>query len=81
MSHDDTAYLTVKCEVKRRDVAGGFAVYARSVIEKGELIGVWSGRIVAGDALGSLPEEIRHHTVQIEEDLFLASTRPDEAPD
>jgi uncharacterized protein len=80
-SQDSTAYLTHKCEVRNRDVAGGHAVYARSVIEPGELIGVWSGRIVGLDMLDTLPEAIRHHTVQVEEDLFLASTSADEPPD
>ncbi|WP_069436289.1 SET domain-containing protein [Methyloceanibacter methanicus] len=62
-------------------MTGGYGVFAKSVIEPGELIGLWGGRIVGRDALGSLPDEIRHHTVQVEEELFLASTRPDEAPD
>jgi hypothetical protein len=81
LTQDSTAHLTDKCEVRSRDVAGGHAVYARSVIEPGELIGVWSGRIVGRDALDSLPKAIRHHTVQVEEELFLASMRPDEPPD
>ncbi len=81
MSQASTAYLTEKCEVRNRDVAGGYAVFAGSVIEPGELVAVWSGRIVAADALDTLPEAIRHHTVQIEEDLFLASTSEDEPPD
>ncbi len=81
MSQESTAYLTEKCEVRNRDVAGGYAVFARSVIEPGELVGVWSGRVVATDALDTLPEAIRHHTVQIEEDLFLASTSENEPPD
>jgi hypothetical protein len=80
-SRDSTAYLTDKCEVRNRDVAGGYAVFARSVIEPGELVGVWSGRIIGRDALDDLPEELRHHTVQVEEDLFLASLSPDEPPD
>lgn len=81
MSPESTAYLTEKCEVRNRDVAGGYAVFARSVIESGELVGVWSGRIVTTDALDTLPEAIRHHTVQIEENLFLASTSENEPPD
>ena len=64
-----TAYLTDKCEVLNRDVTGGKAVYARDVIEPGELIAVWTGRIVSADGLDDLPEEIRRHTVQVEEDL------------
>jgi hypothetical protein len=51
------------------------------MIEPGELIAVWSGRVVAAEALEELPEEIRRHTVQIEEGLYLASLSPDEPPD
>ena len=76
-----TAYLTDKCEVQNRDVTGGKAVFAREVIEPGELIGVWSGRIVTAEELDELPVEIRRHTVQVEEGLYLASLSADEAPD
>ena len=82
MSQDHcTAYLTDKCEVQNRDVTGGKAVYARDVIESGELIAVWTGRIVSTDELEELPDEIRRHTVQVEERLYLASHGTDEAPD
>jgi hypothetical protein len=81
VSQASTAYLTDKCEVRNRDVTGGKAVYARDVIEPGELIAVWSGRVVAAQTLDELPEEIRRHTVQIEEELYLASFSPDEPPD
>jgi hypothetical protein len=62
-------------------VTGGKAVFAREVIEPGELIGVWSGRIVTADQLDDLPEEIRRHTVQVEEGLYLASLTANDAPD
>lgn len=82
MSQDRcTAYLTDKCEVQNRDVTGGKAVYARDVIEPGELVAVWTGRIVSTEQLDELPEEIRRHTVQVEEGLYLASLGPDEGPD
>lgn len=81
MSQSRTAYLTEKCEVQNRDVAGGKAVFARELIERGEVIAVWSGRLVPAEELGELSEEIRRHTVQVEEDLYLASLTPDEAPD
>lgn len=81
MSQGSTAYLTDKCEVQNRDVTGGKAVYARDIIEPGELIGVWSGRIIPAEALDELPEEIRRHTVQVEEGLYLASFSADEPPD
>ena len=81
MSPESTAYLTDKCEVQNRDVTGGKAVFAREVIEPGELIGVWSGRIVVAEELDELPEDIRRHTVQVQEGLYLASLSAEEAPD
>ena len=82
MSQDHcTAYLTDKCEVQNRDVTGGKAVFARDAIELGELVAVWSGRIVSAEELDELPEDIRRHTVQVEERLYLASHGPDEGPD
>jgi uncharacterized protein len=81
VSPDSTAYLSDKCQVKNRDVTGGHSVVARQVIDPGELIGVWTGRIVPADALDTLPEEIRRHTVQIEEELYLASVHANEPPD
>jgi uncharacterized protein len=81
VSQGSTAYLTDKCEVQNRDVTGGKAVYARDALEPGELIAVWSGRIVGTEQLDELPPEIRRHTVQVEEGLYLASLSPDEPPD
>jgi hypothetical protein len=42
---------------------------------------VWSGRLVSADELDDLPEDIRHHTAQVEEGLYLASLSPREPPD
>jgi uncharacterized protein len=81
VSQKSTAYLTDKCEVRNRDVAGGKSVIARNVIEPGELIAVWSGSIVDFEELQALPEEFRIHTVQVEEGLYLASCTPAEPPD
>ena len=81
MSLESSAYLTDKCEVQNRDVTGGRAVFARDVIEQGELVAVWSGRIVGADELDELPPEIRRHTVQVEEALYLASITEAEPPD
>ena len=81
MSQNPTAYLTDKCEVRNRDVAGGKAVIARELIEPGEVVAVWSGRIVSAEELDDLSAEIRRHTVQVEEGLYLASLFADEPPD
>jgi uncharacterized protein len=81
VSESQSAYLTDKCEVQNNYVAGGKSVVAVEQIEPGELVAVWSGRIVPGDDLDGLPEEIRRHTVQVEENLYLASLGAEEAPD
>ncbi len=81
MSQGQSAYLTDKCEVRNRDVTGGKAVIARELIVPGELVAVWSGRIVTAAELDDLSPEIRRHTVQVEENCYLASLHPDEAPD
>jgi len=81
VSLESSAYLTDKCEVQNRDVTGGRTVFARDAIEPGELIAVWSGRIVGTDELDELPPEIRRHTVQVEEGLYLASLSAHEPPD
>ena len=78
MSQSTTAYLTEKCEVRNRDVSGGKAVFARELIVPGEVIAVWSGRLVSPDELDDLSGVIRRHTVQVEEGLYLASLTPDE---
>lgn len=84
MSQDplsQSSYLTEKCEVRVHDVPRGRAVFAVSTIEAGELVGVWSGRIVGASALEGLPDDIRSHTVQVEEGLYLASLSSNEPPD
>jgi len=62
-------------------VAGGKAVFARELIEPGEVVAVWSGRLVSAEELDDLPDDIRRHTAQVEEGFYLASLNPDEAPD
>jgi len=81
VSQSTTAYLTEKCEVRNRDVSGGKAVFARELIVPGDVIAVWSGRLVSPDELDDLSGVIRRHTVQVEEGLYLASLTPDEEPD
>lgn len=76
-----SSYLSEKCEVRSRDVLGGRGVFAISTIEPNELIGVWSGRIVTAEDLDLLPDDIRSRTVQVEDDLYLASLSPGEPPD
>lgn len=81
MLETPTSYLSPKLYVAARPVEGGYGIFAREPLAADELIAVWSGVIVAADQLDTLPPEIRRHTVQVEENLYLASINPDEPPD
>jgi len=76
-----TSYLSPKCVVLKAPEKGGHAVFAREPIAATELIAVWSGRVVMSAELETLTPELRQHSVQVEEGLFLTSLSPDEAPD
>ena len=81
MGHNSQSYLSPKCLVVKAPQKGGHAVLAREPITAGELIAVWSGRIVAAEELKNLEPIFRQHSVQVEEGLFLTSLAPDEAAD
>lgn len=76
-----TSYLSPKLEVRPRPEKGGFGAFAREPLQAGELVAVWSGVVVTPEQLKHLSPEIRRHTVQVEENLYLASIYPDEPPD
>lgn len=75
------SYLNPKIEVRYRDEHAGYALFCTAPIEEGELISVWSGRIVSLEALENLPEEYQRHTVQVEENCYMTSLTPDEPSD
>lgn len=54
---------------------GSKGVYAKQPIRSGERLVVWGGEIVPWEALDDLPPEIRRYTVQVEEELYLVSSR------
>jgi len=78
---DATAYLSPKCEVVEAPEKGGHAVLAKDPIVRDELIAMWSGRIIPGEAIETVAEELRHRVVQVEEDLYLVSLTPMEGAD
>lgn len=80
-SYPCSSYLSPKCSVRSHPAKGGGSVLARKLIAVGELIGMWSGRLISFDELTRLPEALRRHTVQVEENLYLASFRGDEPAD
>ena len=76
-----TSYLSSKIEVREHPDKGGCGAFARQAIAAGELLAVWSGEVVTLEQWRQLPRGIQLHTVQVEEDLYLASLYADEPAD
>lgn len=74
-------YVSPRLEVRAMPSHGGYGLFARKPIEKDQVLTVWAGIIIAGDKLVELPEAFRHRVVQVEEDLYQVSLRPDEPAD
>ena len=73
MSARPHSYLSPKCVVRETADRGGHTVFACEAIAKGELIVVWSGTLVDGEELRSLPAPVRRYSLQVEEDHYLVS--------
>lgn len=81
MSPRAHSYLSPKCDVRQTSDRGGHTVVAREAIRKGELIVVWSGTLVDGEDLKSLPSQVRRYSLQVEENHYLVSLSDCEPPD
>jgi SET domain-containing protein len=78
---DRYAYLNPKLHVVAHPEKGGGGVFAREFVEAGERLMVWGGAVVNRKQLDQLPAVLRSHSVQVEEDLYLASVIPDDPAD
>lgn len=81
MSRCAHSFLSQKCEVREAANRGGHTVVAREAVRKGELIVVWSGTLVDGNELKSLPQTVRRYSLQVEENHYLVSLSDCEPPD
>ncbi len=81
MHGSQNSFLSPKCEVRAAEDRGGYTVIANEPIAKGELIVVWSGTLVDGTELASLPPAVRRHSLQVEENHYLVSLTDCEPPD
>ena len=81
MHRNQNSFLSPKCEVRAAEDRGGFTVVAKEPIAKGELIVVWSGTLVDGAELATLPPPVKRHSLQVEEDHYLVSLTDCEPPD
>jgi hypothetical protein len=60
---------------------GGMGVFAHAPISAGEKLVIWGGVIVTAEQLRQLPNINQIHSIQVEEDLYLASEIPDDNAD
>jgi uncharacterized protein len=67
----------VSPKVRGRSRGGQRHAFARAAIDVGELVAVWSGAIVTRDYIAALGEEAGKTCVQIDDELFLASSGTD----
>lgn len=72
--HETThSFLSTKCDVRETIDRGGHTVVARDAISKGELIVVWSGKLVDRKELEALPATVKRYSLQVEDDHYLVS--------
>ena len=75
------SFLSPKCMVRSDHAKGGRGVVALEDIPTGELIAVWTGKLVTLDGLDLLPPGLRRYSLQVEDGLYLASLNEHEAAD
>ena len=69
------SYLNPTCDSGPFHEKGGCGVFARQPIQKGELISLWGGRIVAESELDPNMTDFTQRILQIEEGLYLETPK------
>jgi len=64
------------CATTRATEAKGIGVFATAEIPAGTTVAGFGGHVVSRSELHALPDDIRVHALQIDDELFLASTPP-----
>ena len=75
------SHLSPKLEARPFPEKGGYAVYAREPIAKGELLVIWGGRIIAESELDFDIPFFTQRVLQIEEGLYIIQPIPLEPSD
>jgi|YNPBryantNP2012_1023418.scaffolds.fasta_scaffold10426_2 SET domain-containing protein len=65
------SYTNPKLEVRPCPEKGGWGVFAREFIPKGELLSVWGGAVYTEEELDQVPESRAKHGLQVEEGIYL----------
>lgn len=74
------SYLNPKCEARAKS-SGGCGVFALMSIQKGELVSLWGGDIVAKDRLDPSMPRFTQRVLQIDEDLYILTAEQKEPND
>jgi len=69
-----TGHVSAKLEGRLISSKGGRGLFARENVRAGEVLLVWGGDVVTGEALHWMSEEKHRLAVQIEDDLYLVTT-------
>lgn len=81
MKKNSHSYLSPKLETRPRPEKGGYGVYARQPIKKGQLLTVWGGKVTAVKEFNRLTEQTQRRSIQVEEQLYLVPLIPEEPAD
>jgi hypothetical protein len=65
------SYLAAKLEARKCIEKGGYGVFAREAVARGDVLTVWGGVIVSEEGLDAIPEEKATHGIQVEENIYL----------
>lgn len=79
MSDRPTCFTSPKLEGRLIPEKGFWGLFAREPVSAGELLCVYAGELIDGAALAQLPPARQMHTLQIEDDLYLAPVRVEPA--
>lgn len=66
-----THWVSPKLETHIRPEKGGYGLFAKQDVQRGELIVMWGGDVVNRERLAELSPVARRHSIQVEENLFL----------
>ena len=70
------SWLTPAAENRPSEQKGGLGVFAREPIAAGTTVAAFGGAAVDRRELAALGEAVQHHSLQIDEELYLASVPP-----
>jgi SET domain-containing protein len=73
------SYLSSKCEVRKSSIHG-VGIFAKRLIEKGEIYAIKGGSIVSGEFLDSCDKRLLPSFLQIEDDKFIGALDLEELP-